>query len=184
MVDMDEKTLYGIASNDEHGEVRKYATERIKDESLKQQATERGKAIEFDINRIVRLINSDGQHDKETATIVIFEMIDSDDFTSEGRNRVIAALLDAMKRPVTNRFDYSLTDVNTPDYKHKVNLNGNAYIGQLLSVFYNDSETAPDDKEKIKALGETLLVSYHDYEGRRSPIYFDCEKGTRFYGSV
>lgn len=171
MIDIDDDELfYNIAINDENEEVRRYAMKRIKDESLKTNATEKQDEIKFDVSSLCAKINSDIPRDRWSAAEDILKMRDKQIFTTESRVQMITSLLQGMKRPVPDSFDYSLAA------NYQLNFNGNLFIGQLLSQFYKDTETSLEDKTKIESLNGQL-VSYNDYEGRRSPVYFDCNKG-------
>ena len=118
-------------------------------------------------------INSGTLNDRMVAAVNIKKMLYQVSLTPERKTRLIAALLQEMERPVQREFDYS--------YARNIdglNFNGNLYIGELLSQFYNDTDTALEDKEKIKSF-EGRLVCYNEYDGRLRPVYFDCKNGFR-----
>ena len=168
----DEEILKSIAKNDMDKDVKKAALEKLDSEDSKKELSALSMVSEADVENVCAKIQSDEPMDRFAAAENILEMRNNKVFTQKSRTQIISAFLQAMKRSVPNEFNYSYAA------NYQLNFNGNIFIGQLLSRFYNDADTLSDDKAKIETING-IIAGYNDYEGGRNPVYYDCENGFR-----
>jgi len=178
----DQTVLAEIAQNASYSDVRMEAINLITDKTLKEELL----TNEFDIERICTDIMKYDLYSSVNATRDIFSLLYFGLLTPENKSRILVVLLNGMKRPVPNAYDYSLESVPMLDSMNHgrfwhTSFNGNYHIGHLLSELYKDFITTLEEKAQIKALDD-ILMAYTDCEGRRSPVFFDCENHIRLHG--